>query len=161
LFIITADHSTHSEQPKYNTPIGRFAIPALIFDPSKELKGKYSPLFQQIDIAPSLLGWLGIPTKSIAFGRNIFNENPKKPFVVNFINGVYQLYQDNYVLFFDGKKTIAFYDISKDELLMNNLLKTELNGEELIKKTDMEVFMKAIVQQYNNRLINNQLSISK
>ena len=64
-------------------------------------------------------------------------------------------------MFFDGKKAIAFYDISKDELLMNNLLKTELNGQELIKKTDMEVFMKAIVQQYNNRLINNQLSISK
>lgn len=160
LFIITADHSTHSEQAKYNTPIGRFAIPTLIFDPSKELKGEYNALFQQIDIAPSLLGWLGIPTKSIAFGRNIFNKNPKKPFVVNFINGVYQLYQKDYVLFFDGKKTIAFYNISKDKLLMNNLLKTQLNGEELIKKTDMEVFMKAIVQQYNNRLINNQLSIS-
>src|SRR5690606_22398802 len=100
-----------------------------------------------------------IPTKSIAFGRNIFDKNPKKPFVVNFINGVYQLYQDNYVLFFDGKKTIAFYNISNDELLMNNLLKIQLNEDELIKKTDMEVFIKAIVQQYNNRLISNQLTI--
>lgn len=161
LFVVTADHSTQSEQAKYNTPTGRFAIPLFIFDATKNLTGKYTPLSQQIDIAPSIVSLLGIPTKSVAFGRSVFEDSTKNPFVINYINGVYQLMQKEYVLLFDGKNSIGFYNLQEDELMLNNLIKTNLDETQNKQLSEMEKLVKAIIQQYNNRLINNQLSVSE
>ncbi len=59
------------------------------------------------------------------------------------------------VLYFDGKKLIAFYDLEQDPLLTNNLLGKAPEPEEEL------MLMKAIIQQYSNRMIENRLTILK
>lgn len=164
LFVFVSDHSTHSIAPKYNTPLGRFAIPIFFYDPSQQLKGIYDEIYNQIDLSPSVLGLLGINTKLITFGKDIFNKtNHDEAFSINYINEIYQLYSENYLLFYDGETVTNFYNIEEDVLLQTNLIlqPSMLTNKEIILKNKLEQKIKAIIQQYNNRLIFNQLIIKK
>ncbi|MCB0400670.1 MAG: sulfatase-like hydrolase/transferase, partial [Flavobacteriales bacterium] len=153
LFVFTADHASQSESAYYKTNLNRFAVPAVIYDPTGELTGEQSDYFQQTDITPTLLNLLGIQETIVCFGNDAFGD--KEKFVVNFISGNYQLASGNYFIMFDGQQTSGFYNVEKDSLLSDNLL-SHLTAEESHEKERLEAKIKAIIQQYNNRMINNQ-----
>lgn len=159
IFVFTSDHSTQSHAAKYNTRHGRFAIPIFIYDPSGSLKGKNENYFQQIDITPTILELVGSKQEIISFGNPIsVNENR---FVVNYTNNNYQIAYNNYFLVFDGENTTEFYSLNNDTLLANNLINTELTKNQQFTKIKAEELIKGIIQQYDNRLINNHLSAEK
>lgn len=153
LFVITADHPNQTYFPEYQTSVGSFAVPLVFFRPDNSLSGRKDELAQQIDIMPSILGYLNYGKPFIAFGRNLFDSNTK-PFVVNYTNGCYQLYQDSYALIFDGSKTIGLYNIKTDLMLSKNI-QNEL--PDVVKQ--MEDRLKAIIQQYNSRMIEDRLVV--
>ena len=157
IFIFTADHSAESNRDINKTKLGRFSIPVFMYAPSTYLKGESKEYFQYIDITPTVLGLLGIKKSIISFGNDAFDT--EKKFVVNYINNLYQIAYGDYFLLFDGEKSIAFYDLVNDPLMASNII-TELNSDELIQKDEAENLLKGIIQQYNNRLINNHLSTS-
>lgn len=159
LFIFTADHSAKSNAEKYKTRLGRFAIPTFIFDPTGNLKGINENLFQHLDITPTILSLVANNNKIISFGSNAFNNNDK--FVVQYVNGTYQITTKNNFLIFNGEKTTGFYYLKNDSLLKNNFALQALSDQRKIDKTNLENKLKGIIQQFNNRLINNQLSNSK
>ena len=142
---------------KYKTRLGRYAVPLFIYDPTGNLKGKNSNLFQHVDISTTILSLVGNGNKMISFGNNAFSSNDK--FAVQYVNGTYQIATKDNFLIFDGQKTSNFYDLKTDSLLAINLI-GNLSLEQNIKKEKTEKFLKGIIQQYNNRLINNQLSTS-
>jgi phosphoglycerol transferase MdoB-like AlkP superfamily enzyme len=152
IFVFTADHSTQSNNLKYKTRLGRYAVPLFIYDPTGNLKGEHTKLIQHADISPTILGLVGRANKIISFGNDAFSEKAK--FAVQYINGSYQLTTKDHFIIFDGEKITNYYALDTDSLLENNLLK------ESKLKTKDERLIKGIIQQYNNRLINNQLSIS-
>ena len=158
IFVFTSDHSTLSNSAKYKTRLGRYAIPVFIYAPSTYLKGESDDYFQQIDIVPTVIGLVGIKNSVITFGNNAFSE--KEKFSVNYVNKSYQIAYKDYFLIFDGENTTEFYNIIQDTLLTNNLI-NNLNPEQKIEKMKGEKLLKGIIQQYNNRLISNQLSYSK
>lgn len=162
LFVFVADHSTHSIAPEYTTRLGRFAIPLFFYDPSQQLKGTNEVLFEQIDLTPTILGLLGIDAQLITFGKDVFNTSEQKFDVINYVNESYQLYCDDYILFFDGEEFTDLYDVEKDVLLQKNLLLPpyQLTAKEKKLYQYLQNKIKAIVQQYNNRLIYNKLSTS-
>ena len=88
----------------------------------------------------------------MAFGNSVF-DNTSQSFSVNFLSGVYQLFQGNYVLAFDGEKCINLYNFSNDSMLKNNLI-----TDSTILTKLMENKLKAIIQQHNNRILNNKLT---
>lgn len=61
--------------------------------------------------------------------------------------------KDGYLLEFDGIKTTALFDLRKDKMQKNNLA-----GKNLPVVKSLEKFLKAYLQQYNNRLIENRLT---
>ena len=152
VFVLTADHT--SSEPilaKHKTNVGKFRIPILFFDPSNpELKGSSDKNFQQIDIMPSLIDYLNIKTKMVTFGKSFKSENN---FVVYFLDNVYHYINDDYYMAFDGKKAIGLYNFKSDELLKNNLLKSNS-----AIANQMEQFIKAYIQSFNERVINNKLT---
>ncbi len=158
VFIFTADHSAPSHAIKYNTRLGRYAVPVFIYAPTSYLKGESDKFFQHIDISPTILGLTGIKNEFISFGNNAFDESEK--FSIQYVSGTYQIAIGKIFLIFDGEKTTDFYNLSEDSLLTNNLI-NELNGQQLVEKNKAEKLLKGIIQQYNDRLINNNLSISK
>ena len=60
IFVLTADHTSLSTHEEYQTPLGRFRVPIIFFDPSGDMKpGRRPGIAKQIDIMPTLLGYLG------------------------------------------------------------------------------------------------------
>lgn len=154
IFVFTADHSARSNAQVFKTRLGRYAIPFFIYSPTGNLKGTNVEQFQHIDITPTLLSLVSNTKETISFGNNAFDDSKK--FSVQFINNTYQIAFKNNFLIFDGIKTISYYELKNDSLLTNNLI-NKLSPEQKIEKNNTEKFLKGIIQQYNNRLINNQL----
>jgi phosphoglycerol transferase MdoB-like AlkP superfamily enzyme len=153
LFVITSDHtSSEPTEKKFKTNVGKFRVPILFFDPSNpSIVGKNQKNLQQIDIMPSVIDYLNIESKMVTYGKSYRSE---KDFVVYYLDNIYHYISGDYYLAFDGKKSLAMYNFKKDELLKTNLIKTEK-----AKATEMETFIKAYIQSFNERMIGNKLTI--
>ncbi|MEI7829030.1 MAG: sulfatase-like hydrolase/transferase [Prolixibacteraceae bacterium] len=154
LFVLTADHSLPSNDHKeYITSTGLFSIPVIFHHPNSSLVGLDPTLMQQIDIFPTVLGYLKYDASYFAFGRDRFNPN-EHPFVVNYVNGAYQFMEDDYLLQSDGTKLLNAYRYKEDRQYLHNLAETR---DTTIDKHFQR--FKAFLQQYNNRMVENRLTI--
>ena len=153
LFVITADHSTVAWSDQYNSAVGAFAIPLIFYCPGDDLKKIYTPVTQQTDIMPSILDYLHFDQSFIAFGNSIFDHS-STPFALNYLNELYQIIdQHQHLTLFDGKIIRDVFDVSKT---------WTLGDATAIRDTDKWnqalLFQQAIIQQYNQRILNNQLT---
>lgn len=155
LFVISADHTSEAWLPQYRNRVGEFRIPILFFKPGSDLKGIEEKVVQQTDILPSVLDYLHYKGKFVAFGHSVFDSTAAR-FNVTFLNDSYQIIRGDYAMQFDGKSVRALYNYKQDPLLKMNLMQKELS-----KSKKMESFLKAVIQQYNNRMINNKLTPSQ
>ncbi len=151
LFVITADHTGPSTDNFYGNSVGSFEVPILFYKHNSSLKGINSKTTQQIDIMPSVLGYLNYGEEYFSLGENSL-DTTTGGFAVNFINDVYQIFQDDYLLQFDGLKTISFYNYKKDSLLTDNLI-----GKLPQKEKAMGTKLKAIIQTFNYGMIHNKM----
>lgn len=155
IFVITADHtSSNVEFDQYRTAWGLYAVPIIFFSPGDQVQGRMKEVTQQIDIMPTVLGMLHYPDPYVAFGRDVTDQSGE-PFAFNYKDNVYQLFQGDYLLMFDGTRSLGLYNFKTDKLIENNLLD---HRPEVV--AEMETFIKAIIQQYNNRMIDDKLTIS-
>lgn len=155
LFVITADHTNQTDRPEYLTDSGTFAVPVIFYHPGSSLKGHINAIAQQIDIMPTVLGYLGYDKPYVSFGCDLLNTRPEQTYAVNY-NGIYQFYKGNYLLRFDGEKSIAFYDFVSDKLLKKNLLNTLPDIQ-----ASMETELKAVIQQYMQRMNMDKLTMDE
>lgn len=154
LFIITADHTAQAEKAYYKNRLGNYAIPIIFYHPTDSLfKGMSEIIAQQTDIFPTIIDYLGINDSFICFGNSLLS-NLNDRFTVNYINGIYQLYKDDYLLQFDEDKSIGLYNIKKDSLLQNNLV------DHMNEKIYLENYLKAVIQTYQQRVVSNNLTIN-
>lgn len=155
IFVLTADHTNTSAHAEYQTDLGLYAVPILIFDPTGQLpRGAQPGVAQQIDIMPTLLHLLGHPHPYVAFGQDMLGCPADSTWAVSYANGIYQFVRDGHLLQFDGSAATALYDIRTDWMLRHNLV-----GREAERQADMEQMLKAVVQQYMQRMNQNQLVI--
>lgn len=152
LFVLTADHTNQPYNPYYKTDCGTFAVPIIFYQPESKLIGKVETIAQQIDIMPSVLGYLGYKKPFVAFGRDLFHTKPEQGYAVNFYNNLFQYMKGKYMIQFDGQKTVAIYNFVSDPLLKQNLL------GKVPEQARMEKELKAIIQQYIERMINDKLT---
>lgn len=153
LFVFTADHASSEvifEESHANA--GLYAVPIIFFKPDNSLAEYRHEIAQQIDIMPTVLGYLHYDKPYVAFGRDLFREK-SKPVAFNY-RDAYYFYRDQYALSFDGKKTLGLYNFTTDTYFKENLLSQK--GD---VATEMETQLKAIIQQYNNRLVGNKLTV--
>jgi len=153
LFVITGDHASRTYYPEYETNVGFFKVPVIFYEPGSDFKGYEYQLAQQIDIFPTILHYLHYDKPFIAFGQNLLDLQAE-PFVINWRSEVVQLFMGDYVLQSNGSKSYGLFNFKEDRLLENNLLD---QLPDLRKK--MELKRKAFIQQYNNRMIENRLTI--
>ena len=73
---------------------------------------------------------------------------------IQFDGGLYQFIQHPYVLKFDGTKSVEFYDLNNDSLMLNNLI--ENKTAPIQKVQEIEKYLQAVIQQYNHKLITNK-----
>ena len=153
LFVLCADHTGISgEDDFYDNKIGNNSIPIIYYTPSGSLKGKDSIITQQIDIMPSVLNYMNYNKPFFSFGNSVF-DTTAHPFAFTFNSGIYQYTDNTYTLIFDGEKSSELYSYKKDSLLKNNLLTKEKHVV-----TELELKTKAIIQTYQQSLINNKMN---
>lgn len=75
VFIILADH-TAKAAGRADLPPERYRIPMIWYGPKLVAPGVMPRLMSQIDVAPTLLGWLGLDYESRFFGYDIFALEP-------------------------------------------------------------------------------------
>jgi phosphoglycerol transferase MdoB-like AlkP superfamily enzyme len=151
LFVLSADHTGISVDPFYTNIVGNYSIPIIYYMPNGQLKGLDSTITQQIDIMPSVLDYLNYPQSYFAFGNSVFNTNSKH-FAFIYKNGISQLIENNYLLQFDGDIDRDLYNYRTDSLLRYDVFNKE---PEITKQ--MENRTKAIIQTYQQSLINNKM----
>ena len=151
LFVLTADHTNLSEVPEYQTSLGGFRVPIVFFDPSGEMPtGQREGIAQQIDIMPTVLGYLGYTQPYVAFGFDLFHTPAEDTWAVNYLNGIYQYVKGDYLIQFDGVALKAVYRFKEDKLLEHNLM-------DKIDVSDLVEELKAIIQSYMQRMNTNAL----
>ena len=157
LFVITADHTSEGYYPYYQSDIGQFAIPLLFFKPASDLKGRRTVVAQQTDVMPTVLNYLGFDKSYLAFGNDLFDSTSTAGnFSIHYISGLYGLIKDGYYMEHDGNRCNSLFDIARDPLLKDNLVS---KGVPAMSK--LELFIKAYIQQYNNRLIENRMVVDE
>ena len=151
VFVLVADHTSVSKNSFYQNRIGSFQIPIVYFAPDNSLASINKTVTQQIDIGPTLLNLLHYNKPYFCFGNNALDSNASH-YTVNYINNAYYYVNANYAVEFDGVNTTGIYDLKTDSLLQHNLYAFPPKGIEINENA-----LKAIIQTYNNRIINNRL----
>ena len=150
IFVLTSDHTNQSNHAEYQTDLGGFCSPIIIYDPSKPDGEMQEKIAQQTDILPTILGLLGYPKEYLGFGIDVLNTPKEDTWAVNYLNGIYQYVKYGYVLQFDGTQTKAIYSL-EDRLMKTNL------KDKVGQQTLMEQELKAIIQQYMEHMTQNRL----
>ena len=156
LFVITADHTNHSIEPRYKSTAGWFEVPVIFFSPDGD--PAFTPgidsttIAQQADIMPTVLEYVGYDKPFVAFGKSLLSTPAEESYAVNFTNEIFQYYKGKYVLHFNGEKSTALYNLHNDIELKENIIGTNDVQE------NMERELKAIIQQYMNRMVQDRLT---
>lgn len=152
IFVLTSDHTNLSDHLEYQTDLGGFCSPIIIYEPGvTDLQPAILPkIAQQIDILPTVMARLHYPKPYFAFGIDVLNTPAEDTWAVNYLNGIYQYVKHDHVLQFDGTHTRGVYALS-DSLMQHNLL-----GEHQ-HQAEMELELKAIIQQYMSRMTTDRL----
>lgn len=153
LFVITADHTNESVHKEYQNDFGAFCVPVIFYKPGSDLRGMKKRIAQQVDIMPSVLSYLGYDEEFIAFGNNLFDDNSDS-FAFNTSGNTYHIYMDDHILEMTDLNPVALFNYKNDIFLENNIIDKEPG----VKKK-MEDKLKAIIQTYNSRLIDNNMTI--
>ena len=153
LFVITSDHCAQSELKEYKTSVNYYAVPLIFYKGDGSLSGKDESLAQQIDIMPSVLGYLNYSKPYVAFGNNLFDQSAQR-FVINYLEDTYQFLYGDHAFYFTDNKLTGIYNRKVDPYLLENILgRSNFENEQNL--------FKAIIQQFNNRMAQDRLVIDE
>ena len=155
LFVITADHTNESIHKEFQNNFGAYSIPILFYKPGSDIKGVRNRIAQQIDIMPTVLSYLNYDDEYIAFGNNLLDDS-RESFAFNTNGSNYHLYMKDHLLETIDNKSAGLFNYKKDIDLTNNL-----EGNNVTLQQQMEEKLKAIIQTYNSRLIDNNMVVRK
>ena len=151
IFVITADHTPEKSQFGSSQPYwALYGVPLAFYIPATNQAARSNQIAQHADILPSLMALTRNQDTVVAFGRNLF-DSTASPLAVNYLSGIYQMVWRDTLTIFNGQQVTELYDLSADPRLKKNL------AEEGLSAAAQEKTLKAILQQYNNRLISNNL----
>ena len=161
LFVITADHTSGPVDPFYNTTLGNFCVPIILYAPGDSALHGYDTqrVVEQIDIMPTVLDYLHYDQPYLGFGENMLDSTVTGGHALHWVAGSngYEYVNKDYAMEFDGEKTTAVYRYRTDSLLNENIL-SKIPTDSLRM---MEQEMKSIIQQYMDRMVNDKLVIEK
>jgi phosphoglycerol transferase MdoB-like AlkP superfamily enzyme len=78
LFVITGDHTPPSRSARYDTPVGRYMVPTLLYHPGGGLPAlDPTRVVQHVDLFPTILDYAGVrPARVPRFGHSLFADGP-------------------------------------------------------------------------------------
>jgi phosphoglycerol transferase MdoB-like AlkP superfamily enzyme len=156
LFVITADHTNESVHKEFQNNFGSYSIPIIFYKPGSDLKGVKNRIAQQIDIMPTILSYLNYDEEYFAFGNDLMDDSYES-FAFNTSGSTYHLYMKDHIMEMIDNKPIGLFNYKTDLYLEKNLIGNTTSD----LRVQMEEKLKAIIQTYNSRLIDNNMVIKK
>ena len=89
----------------------------------------------------------------VIYYYEIHNNNYKKNISVNFVDNIYQTFNDTQLVKFDTKKVVAVYNLKTDSLLQNNII------GKLEQCKYLNIYTKAYLQTYVRCLKSNKMTV--
>ncbi len=152
LFVITADHVNPEHKfGKYKNARGSYQVPLAFYAPEIIDSKHINEIAQHIDIGASILSALNVTDSVFSFGRNIF-DSTQKEYHISYLNNVYQYSDGIHMIKSDGNDITAVYELKDDINIGKNIYK-----EKSTEWDKIDTDFKSLLQQYNNRMINNKL----
>ena len=159
LFVITADHVSQQIDPFYCTTLGNYCVPIILYAPGDPSLNGYDEqqVVEQIDIMPTVLGYLHYDKPYIAFGRDMISGQANDGFALHWLpeSSSYEYVWGDYALQFDGKEVTSAYAFRTDSTFAHNVL----GKIPPATRNRMERHMKSFIQQYMQRMTTDQLVI--
>lgn len=155
LFVITGDHTQATRSPEYDTLLGRFMVPLLLYHPGDALPAvDPERITQHADILHTVLDVVGVePAALPRFGRSVFSDDPGEAILHG--NGTYWLVRQEGVLQLDaGGEELLFPFNGQDTrplVMAASGPLQQLMGERL----------RAHLQHHHNSLLANTLYIPR
>lgn len=150
LFVITGDHTQASRSLTYDTLLGRYMVPLLLYHPGMRLP-PVDPdrITQQVDLLPTILDVVGIdsPGQLPLFGRSVFSSAPGEAVLRS--NGTFWLVREDGVLQRDPDGTERLFAFRRQETVP-----VEVAAQAGVK-LEMSRHLRAHLQHFSNSLITN------
>jgi hypothetical protein len=102
-----------------------------------------------------VLSYLNYDEDYIAFGNNLLDDSYES-FAFNTNGSTYHLYMKDHLMEMIDNRPVGLYNFKTDIYLETNIL----TSEPALADT-MEDKLKAIIQSYNSRLIDNNMTVKK
>lgn len=141
LFIIMGDHPGKAITAPFTGYTGAYRIPMMFYLPAEHFGGSASSrIVQQTDVMPTLIDYLGLYEPSVCFGTSLFQTTA----------GFQVVYGDGYYLLQQGD---AWTTLSVSQ-------KGRVYSEESNPAKPLLPLLQSIVQQYNDRMAHDRLSLN-
>jgi len=108
IFVVAADHGARvygAEQ----IPLKTYEIPLMMYAPKHIRPRRVQALMTQIDIAPTVLGLLGLPYEAPFFGQDALNTPPRSRVALFNHNHDVAIYRDGRIVVFGLRKSVDTY----------------------------------------------------
>lgn len=148
VFVICADHTAWTDDAYFGSKVGSYRIPIMIFDARKPEGKRIDYPVLQSGMLPTILEVCGYSGKVLSFGRSAWKG--AQPFTY-FEGGAFHGINNGNLLVMDEHSLVGWYPNALDSPLTIQ----PLTGS--FQEIELEKLLKAAAQQYNNRLIKNQL----
>ena len=147
LFIITADHTSDSEKPEYQTLLGRYSIPFIFFDPlNKAGKIDSTHIIQHASLPATILSQLYYNKPFFSVNKPASDSNS---FAVFHSNGFYQLLENNWLLAMSQNGECSLYDWKKDAQMRTNLALANRKTTERLK-LKLHSYLQTSINRFKN-----------
>ena len=148
LFVITADHTADIERTgSHSDKAIDHWVPLFYYMPNKIAPAAQPRITQHIDILPTTLDLIGCSDRFFSFGHSALR-NETRPYAIMASNGVYSVVSEHAQVKFDGDQVIETRTLDSSSTV------------DPILAAEMELYLKAAIQQYNGHLIKSQLTIT-
>jgi phosphoglycerol transferase MdoB-like AlkP superfamily enzyme len=155
LFVFCADHSLISAITSPFSIHKAVRIPLFIYDPQDPVQRNIKGIVQQVDVVPTILDRLAYSGPFLSFGHSIYDSSASRYAMCKF-HGL-QLIDSTYLFRFDAAadEPVCLYSIH-DTAMKNNLLNRREYSPD---QNRLLWYSKAVIQRYNNGLIQNKLYV--
>lgn len=153
IFVITGDHSALNADDNFKTPLGLYRIPMIVYSPMLKHGVVSNQVMQQIDVLPTINDMIHNNEPIFAYGRSVFSN--QEHFYIYYSNSEYLVWIGDFVSKYREGYPTQLFNVKKDPMLTTNI------ATKYPDKTKYhEQLTKAIIQQYNNRLIKNKTLVT-
>ena len=108
IFVVVADHGARvygAEQ----IPLKTYEIPLLIYSPKHIAPRRVDTLMTQIDVAPTVMGLLGLPYQAPFFGQDVLSTAAEHRVALFNHNHDVAIYRDGRIVVFGLKKAVSHF----------------------------------------------------